>query len=182
MILEEDAMERMEKSLEAAKRSFNTVRTGRANPAMLDRIDVEYYGTPTPLKQMAGISTPDASQIVIQPYDTSAIPDIERAIQKSDLGLTPGNDGKVIRLNIPQLTADRRKEMTKVVSKLGEEGKVAMRNVRRDAIKAVEKLEKDGLSEDGKKGLEAAIQKLTDEYVKKIDELVKYKTAELTKV
>lgn len=176
-------MERMEKSLEAAKRSFATVRTGRANPAMLDRIEVDYYGAQTPLKQIANVSTPEASLLVIQPYDSTAIPSIERAIQASDLGLTPNNDGKIIRLQIPQLTADRRKEMTKIVSKLGEEGKVAIRNVRRDAMKAIEKLEKDGnLGEDGRKDLETAVQELTDDYVKHIDALVKGKTEELTKV
>ena len=173
----------MEKSLESVQRNFATVRTGRANPSLLDRIEVDYWGTMTPLNQMSTISAPEASLLVIQPFDASSIPEIEKAIQLSDVGLTPNNDGKLIRLQIPQLTADRRKEMTKIVSKMGEEGKVAIRNVRRDAMKALEKLEKDGeMSEDEKKGLESSIQKLTDDCVKKIDAMVKSKTEELTKV
>lgn len=165
------------------QRNFATVRTGRANPSLLDRIEVDYWGTMTPLNQMSTISAPEASLLVIQPFDASSIPEIEKAIQLSDVGLTPNNDGKLIRLQIPQLTADRRKEMTKIVSKMGEEGKVAIRNVRRDAMKALEKLEKDGeMSEDEKKGLESSIQKLTDDCVKKIDAMVKSKTEELTKV
>lgn len=181
--VEEDTMEKMDKSLESVKRSFATVRTGRANPAMLDRIEFDYYGAPTPLRSVANVNTPEATLLVIQPYDNSAIPAIERAIMQSDLGLTPNNDGKVIRLQVPQLTADRRKEMVKTVSKLGEEGKVAIRNLRRDAMKTIEKLEKDGsVSEDGRKDLEAAVQKLTDEYVKQIEGLIKSKGDELTKV
>jgi len=149
---------------------------------MLDRIIVDYYGAPTPLRQIAGVATPEAALVVVQPYDTAAIPAIERAIQQSDVGLTPNNDGKVIRLQVPQLTAERRKEMAKTVSKLGEEGKVAVRNVRRDAMKAVEKLGKGALGEDGAKGLEDKVQKLTDEYVKKVEALIKAKSDELAKV
>lgn len=176
-------MEKMEKSLDSVKRNFGTVRTGRASPSMLDRIVVEYYGAPTPLQQIANVTTPEASLLVIQPYDISAIPDIERAIQGSDLDLTPNNDGKVIRLQVPPLTAERRKEMTKVTSKMGEDGKVAVRNIRRDAMKTIEKLEKDGdIGEDGRKDLEDAVQKLTDDYVKQIDALMKAKSDELTKV
>lgn len=176
-------MEKMEKSVESVKRSFGTVRTGRANAAMLDRIEFDYYGAMTPLRTVASVSTPESTLLVIQPYDTSAIPAIERAIMQSDLGLTPNNDGRVIRLQVPQLTAERRKEMVKIVSKLGEEGKVAVRNVRRDAMKAIEKLEKDGgISEDQRKDLENAVQKLTDEYVKEIEGLAKSKSDELTKV
>lgn len=176
-------MEKMEKSLDSVKRNFGTVRTGRASPSMLDRIVVEYYGAPTPLQQIANVTTPEASLLVIQPYDISAIPDIERAIQGSDLDLTPNNDGKVIRLQVPPLTAERRKEMTKVTSKMGEEGKVAVRNIRRDAMKSIEKLEKDGdIGEDGRKNLEDVVQKLTDDYVKQIDALMKAKSDELTKV
>ncbi|PSC74980.1 ribosome-recycling chloroplastic [Micractinium conductrix] len=176
-------MEKMDKSVEAVKRSFNSVRTGRANPSMLDRIEFDYYGVMTPLRTVAGISTPESTLLVVQPYDTSAIPAIERAIMQSDIGLTPNNDGRVIRLQVPQLTADRRKEMVKTVSKLGEEGKVALRNVRRDAMKAIEKLEKDGaIGEDQRKDLEAAVQKLTDEYVKQVEVLIKGKSDELTKV
>lgn len=181
--VEEDTMERMDKSLDSVQRNFSTVRTGRANPSMLDRIEVDYYGAMTPLKQIATVSTPESTLLVIQPYDQTAIPAIERAIQQSDIGLTPNNDGKLIRLQVPQLTADRRKEMTKIVNKLGEEGKVAIRNVRRDSMKAIEKLEKDGaLGEDGRKDLEAAVQRLTDDYVKQVDGLIKGKTEELTKV
>ncbi|KAL4856849.1 Ribosome-recycling factor [Chlorella vulgaris] len=168
--VEEDTMEKMDKSLESVKRSFATF---------------DYYGAPTPLRSVANVNTPEATLLVIQarPYDNSAIPAIERAIMQSDLGLTPNNDGKVIRLQVPQLTADRRKEMVKTVSKLGEEGKVAIRNLRRDAMKTIEKLEKDGsVSEDGRKDLEAAVQKLTDEYVKQIEGLIKSKGDELTKV
>lgn len=181
--VEEDTMDKMEKSLESVKRSFASVRTGRANPSMLDRIEFDYYGALTPLRTVAGISTPESTLLVIQPYDISAIPAIERAIMASDLGLTPNNDGRIIRLQVPQLTADRRKELVKVVNKLGEEGKVAIRNVRREAIKVVEKLEKDGaVSEDAQKGLEDSIQKLTDDYVKQIEALIKTKSDELTKV
>eukprot|EP00889_Picochlorum_renovo_P006186 jgi/Picre1/33216/NNA_008541.t1 len=181
--VEEETMEKMEKSLDSVKRNFGTVRTGRASPSMLDRIVVEYYGAPTPLQQIANVTTPEASLLVIQPYDISAIPDIERAIQGSDLDLTPNNDGKVIRLQVPPLTAERRKEMTKVTSKMGEEGKVAVRNIRRDAMKSIEKLEKDGdIGEDGRKNLEDVVQKLTDDYVKQIDALMKAKSDELTKV
>lgn len=181
--VEADTRDKMEKSLDSVKRNFSTVRTGRASPSMVDRINVDYYGTPTPLPQMANVTTPEASLLVIQPYDISVIPDIERAIIASDVDITPNNDGKVIRLQVPPLTAERRKEMTKVTSKMGEEGKVAVRNVRRDALKRVEKLEKDGaIGEDGKKDLESAVQKLTDDYVKQIDDLIKAKSEELTKV
>lgn len=150
---------------------------------MLDRIEVDYYGSMTPLKQIAGVSTPEASLLVIQPYDAGAIPAIERAIQQSDIGLTPNNDGKLIRLQIPQLTAERRKEMTKVASKLGEEGKVAIRNVRRDAMKSIEKLEKDGvIGKDERSSLENSIQKLTDEYIKQVESIIKAKSEELAKI
>lgn len=176
-------MEKMESTLEVVRRNFSTVRTGRANPSMLDRIEVDYYGAMSPLKTIAGVSAPDAQSLVIQPYDISAMPNIEKAIQKSDLGITPSNDGKVIRLNIPSLTAERRKDMAKTISKLGEDGKVAVRNVRRDAIKQVGKLEKDGeLSEDGKANLEKSIQELTDDYVKQVEKLAKDKSEELTNI
>ena len=178
--IELDAMERMEKSIEAIRSNFNTVRTGRANTAILDRIEVEYYGAMTSLKTIANATTPDAQTIMIQPFDKSAIDDIEKAIMMSDLGLTPGNDGNVIRLNIPSLTAERRKELAKLVSKLGEDGKVALRNVRRDAMKSIGKLE--GISEDEIKSLEEGIDKLTSEQVKQVDKLVKEKEEELSKV
>ncbi|CAL5229509.1 g12847 [Coccomyxa viridis] len=178
--IEEDAMTRMEKSMESTTGAFSTVRTGRANAAMLDRIVVDYYGAPTPLKQIANLSAPESSLLVIQPYDKSSIQSIEKAIMSSDINLTPNNDGNLIRINVPQLTAERRKDMAKMVSKLGEEGKIAIRNIRRDCMKAVDKL-KDA-SEDEQKALEDAIQELTDDYVKQVDKLVKTKQDELTTV
>lgn len=178
--IEMDAMERMDKSIAAIESNFNTVRTGRANASILDRIDVEYYGAMTPLKTIANATTPDAQTIVIQPFDKGAINDIERAIMTSDLGLTPGNDGNVIRLVIPPLTAERRKELAKLVSKLGEDGKVALRNVRRDALKSIGKLE--GISEDEIKSLEDGIEKLTADYVKQVDKLVKDKEEDIATV
>nr|CAD1840495.1 unnamed protein product [Ananas comosus var. bracteatus] len=173
-LIERDVKERMEKTIETVRGSFNAVRTGRANPAMLDRIEVEYYGSPVSLKSIAQISTPDGSSLLVQPYDN--LKAIEKAIVNSDIGLTPNNDGEVIRLSIPQLTSERRKELSKVVAKLAEEGKVAIRNIRRDAIKAYEKLEKEKkLSEDNVKDLSSDLQKVTDEYMKKIDSMQKQK-------
>jgi len=176
-------MEKMESSLEAVKRSFATVRTGRATPAMLDRVEVDYYGAMTPLKTIAGVSAPDARTVVVQPYDQGALQAIEKAIMSSDLGLTPSNDGKLIRINVPALTQERRKDLTKTVAKLSEEGKVAIRNVRRDAIKQADKLGKDKvLSEDAAKDLEVTIQELTDDYVKQVEKLAKGKSDELTQL
>ncbi|TXG63656.1 hypothetical protein EZV62_010650 [Acer yangbiense] len=181
--IEEDVKARMEKTIENVRNNFNSVRTGRANPAMLDKIQIEYYGTPVGLKSIAQISTPDASSLLVQPYDKSSLKAIEKAIVSSDLGLTPNNDGEVIRLSVPQLTSDRRKEMSKVVAKQAEEGKVALRNIRRDALKAYEKLEKEKkLSEDNVKDLSSDLQKLTDEYMKKMDNIYKQKEKELLKV
>ncbi|KAK4482271.1 hypothetical protein RD792_009423 [Penstemon davidsonii] len=140
--IEKDVKERMEKTIENVRTSFNSIRTGRASPAMLDKIEVEYYGTPVSLKSIAQISTPESSSLLVQPYDKSSLKAIEKAIVNSDLGMTPNNDGDVIRLTLPQLTSDRRKELSKVVAKQAEEGKVAIRNIRRDAIKSYEKLEK----------------------------------------
>eukprot|EP00891_Asterochloris_glomerata_P007489 jgi/Astpho2/7489/Aster-02061 len=181
--VEEEAMEKFEKSLESVQRSFSTIRTGRASPTMLDRVQVDYYGASTPLKQLAGISVPEATMLVVQPYDKTALPEIERAIVASDLGITPSNDGNLIRLKVPALTADRRKEMGKLASKYGEDGKVALRNVRRDAMKLIDKLEKDKkISEDEQKALEEAVQELTDDYVKQVDKLIKNKQEELMKV
>jgi ribosome recycling factor len=171
----------MNKAVQATQRSFNTVRTGRANSSLLDRIQVEYYGVPTPLKALASLTTPDSSTLLIQPFDPSTLAAIERAIVASDLGLTPSNDGKVVRLNIPPLTEERRKELSKQVAKLAEEGRVSIRNIRRDGIDSVRKREKNGeLSEDESKSLQDAIQKLTDRYIKKIDELLAEKEKELT--
>jgi ribosome recycling factor len=173
--------ELMNKAVQATQRSFNTVRTGRANSSLLDRIQVEYYGVPTPLKALASLTTPDSSTLLIQPFDPSTSAAIERAIVASDLGLTPSNDGKVVRLTIPPLTEERRKELSKQVAKLAEEGRVSIRNIRRDGIDSVRKREKNGeLSEDESKSLQDDIQKLTDRYIKKIDELLAEKEKELT--
>ncbi|OMO77687.1 Ribosome recycling factor [Corchorus capsularis] len=181
--IEKDARARMEKTIETVRSNFNSIRTGRANPAILDKVEVEYYGTPVSLKSIAQISTPDASSLLIQPFDKSSLKVIEKALVTSDLGMTPNNDGEVIRMSLPQLTTERRKELSKVVAKQAEEGKVAVRNIRRDALKAYEKLEKEKkLSEDNVKDLSSDLQKLTDEYMKKIDTLFKQKEKELLKV
>jgi ribosome recycling factor len=173
----------MQKAVEATVRSFNTIRTGRANASLLDKIMVEYYGTPTPVKQMANISTPDASTLQIQPYDRSTLTQIEKAISLSDIGLTPNNDGVSIRLNIPPLTAERRKEFVKQASKYTEDGKVALRNIRRDGIDTVKKQEKDKeISEDESRDLQDKIQKLTDKYVARMDEVFAQKEKDITTV
>jgi ribosome recycling factor len=176
-----DIESHMQKTIEATQRSFNTIRTGRANASLLDRVTVEYYGTPTPLKSLAGISTPDATTIAIQPYDRNTLNLIEKAISMSDIGLTPNNDGSVIRLNIPPLTSDRRKELVKMAAKLAEEGKVAIRNIRRDAIESVRKQEKGGeISEDEARDLQDNIQKLTDKYINKVEQLLHEKETDIT--
>lgn len=181
--IEKDVKSRMEKTLDNVRSNFSSIRTGRATPAMLDKIEVEYYGSPVSLKSIAQISTPDASSLLVQPYDKSSLKSIEKAIVNSDVGMTPNNDGDVIRLSIPQLTSDRRKELTKIVSKQLEEGKVALRNIRRDALKAYEKLEKEKkLSEDNVKDLSSDLQKLTDDYIKKVDVIYKQKEKELLTV
>ncbi|GFE71970.1 ribosome recycling factor [Chroococcus sp. FPU101] len=175
--------ENMQKTIESTQRSFNTIRTGRASTALLDRITVEYYGTETPLKSLATISTPDATTITIQPYDKSSMGLIEKAISMSDIGLTPNNDGQIIRLNIPPLTSDRRKELVKLASKLAEEGKVALRNIRREGVDAVRKQEKSHeISEDEARSLLDDIQKVTDQYISKIDELLAAKEKDITTV
>ena len=176
-----DAESHMQKAVEATKRAFNTIRTGRANATLLDRVMVEYYGSPTPLKSLANINTPDASTITIQPYDKTSLNVIEKAIQLSDIGLTPNNDGQVIRLNVPPLTSERRKEFVKMASKFAEEGKVAIRNIRRDAVDSVRKQEKGSeISEDESKDLQDKIQKLTDKYITKIDESLAEKEKDIT--
>lgn len=173
----------MQKAVEATQRSFNTIRTGRANASLLDRVTVEYYGAPTPLKSLATISTPDASTLLIQPFDKGSLNDIERAISMSDVGLTPNNDGSIIRLNIPPLTEERRKEFVKTASKLAEEGKVSVRNIRRDAIDDVRKEEKNNdISEDESRDLQEQIQGLTDKYTARIEELFKAKEKDITTV
>jgi ribosome recycling factor len=178
-----DAKNRMEHAVEATQRDFASYRTGRANPQVLHRVHVEYYGVETPLNQIADISVPEPRQLLIKPYDKTAFAAIEKAIMKSDLGINPVNDGTGIRLNFPQMTEDRRKEMVKQVHARAEEGCVAIRNVRRDVLHHVEKALKDKeLSEDEKKRLENEIQKLTDKYVAEIHELQKKKDAELMEV
>jgi ribosome recycling factor len=178
-----DARSRMDKSVEATRHEFNTVRTGRASAALLDRIQVSYYGTKTPLNQLASVSVPEPRLLSITPYDKGAMRDIERAIQESDLGLTPSNDGKLIRLPIPQLTEERRKELVRVVRHLAEEGRVAVRNIRRDAIAHMKDEEKNGeVSWDDLHRAEEQVQKLTDDHVHQIDELLKHKEAEILEV
>ncbi len=179
----EEAEDKMQKAVEATKNSFNTVRTGRANTSVLDRVMVEYYGTPTPLKSMANIGVPDASTITIQPFDKSSLSLIEKAINMSDVGLTPNNDGSIVRLNIPQLTTERRQEMVKLAAKLAEEGKVSVRNIRRDAVDSVRKQEKKSdISKDESRDLQDKIQKKTDKYITKIDELLAAKEKDITTV
>ncbi|HEY9891280.1 MAG TPA: ribosome recycling factor [Candidatus Sericytochromatia bacterium] len=173
----------MQKAIEATQRSFNTIRTGRANTSLLDRVMVEYYGTPTSLKTLASINTPDASTITIQPFDKTSLNSIEKAISLSDLGLTPSNDGQIIRLNIPQLTSDRRKEFVKLAAKFAEEGKVSIRNIRRDAVDSVRKQEKNSeIPEDEARDLQDKIQKLTDKYAAKVDEVLAEKEKDITTV
>ena len=178
-----EADRRMKKSVETAAHEFNTVRTGRASAALLDRIEIDYYGTRTPLKQLATINVPEPRMLTVQPYDPSSIKAIERAIQESDLGLTPSNDGKMIRLPIPQLTEERRKDLVKVVRHLAEDGRVAVRNVRRDVMHHLKELVRDGeVGDDEERRAEDRVQKLTDEHVKSIDELLKHKEAEILEV
>ncbi|MBA3071316.1 MAG: ribosome recycling factor [Nitrospirae bacterium] len=181
--LKRKAVEKMDHSIEALKKEFSSVRTGRASLALLDGIKVDYYGTPTPLQQLASLSVPESRQIAIQPWDQKIISDIEKAIMKSDLGLTPTNDGKVIRINIPSLTEERRKQLVKVVRKNSEDAKVAVRNIRRDVNDEIKKLEKEKhLSEDDTKKSLDEIQKFTDSYVKKIDEILMHKEKEIMEV
>ncbi len=178
-----DATGRMDKSVETTHEHFNSVRTGRASGALLDRIQIDYYGTATPLKSLASISVPEPRLLTIQPFDPSSIKQIERAIMESDLGLTPSNDGKVIRLPIPQLTEERRKEYVKIVRNVAEEGRVAVRNVRRDVMRHLEELVKNGdVGDDDERAAEVRVQKLTDDHVHKIDDLLKHKEAEIMEV
>ncbi len=173
----------MRKSLEATQRTFNTIRTGRANPSLLDKITIEYYGSETPLRSVASLSTPDSQTIQIQPFDTAAMAAIEKAISMSDLGLTPNNDGRLIRINIPPLTAERRKEFCKLAARYAEDGKVALRNIRRDAIDKVKKQEKDGdLSEDQSRDEQEKVQKLTDRYIFELEKSLAEKEADILKV
>jgi ribosome recycling factor len=178
-----DASERMQKALEALKREFASVRSGKASTALLDGIKVDYYGTLTPLPQVANISAPDARLLVIHPWEKKLIPEIVKAIQKSDLGLNPQSDPNVIRLPIPPLTEERRKDLVKLVKKVAEEGKVAIRNIRRDANDALKKSEKDKtISEDESRKAQDKVQEITDEHIEKIEEILKKKEQEVMEV
>jgi ribosome recycling factor len=178
-----DAKRRMDKSIEATHHEFNSIRTGRASPALLDRITIDYYGTQTPLKSLASISAPEPRLLVVQPFDPGAIKGIERAVQESDLGLTPSNDGKVVRLPIPALTEERRKDLVKVVRRVAEDGKVAIRNVRRDVMQHLKELVVNGdVGDDEERRAEQQVQKITDDHTKSIDELLKVKEAEIMEV
>jgi ribosome recycling factor len=178
-----DAKRRMDKSIETTHQEFNSIRTGRASPALLDRIVIDYYGTPTPLKSLASISAPEPRLLTIQPFDPGAMKGIERAIQESDLGLTPSNDGKIIRLPIPTLTEERRKELVKVVRRVAEDGKIAIRNVRRDVMQHLKDLVVNGdVGDDEERRAEQQVQKITDDHTKSIDDLLKTKEAEIMEV
>jgi ribosome recycling factor len=178
-----DARERMAKSVESTRHEFGSVRTGRATPALLDRIAVEYYGTSTPLKQLATISAPEPRLLTIQPYDKTSIKSIERAILESDIGLTPSNDGNLVRLAVPELTEERRKQLVKVVRQIAEEGRVAIRNVRRDVMHDLRELKEAGeAGSDDEHRAEQELQKVTDVRVKELDELLKHKEEEILEV
>lgn len=175
--------EKMQKTMNVLKNELNAVRAGRANPALLDKVIVEYYGTPTPLKNLSNISVPEPRTLMVAPFDSAAIGDIEKAINASELGINPSNDGKVIRLTIPMLTEERRKELSKTVKKIGEDAKIAIRNERRDANDKIKKEEKSGeLTEDDLKRALDEVQKLTDKYTKEIEKFVSEKEAEIMEV
>src|SRR5947207_9087708 len=178
-----DARDRMDKSVESIRGEMGSVRTGRASPALLDRVNVDYYGTPTPLKQLATISAPEPRLLSVQPYDKGSIKNIEKALMESDLGLTPNNDGNVIRLAIPELTEERRKQMVKVVHGIAEEGRVAIRNIRRDCMHDLRELKSEGeVGSDDEHRAEQELQKLTDEKVAELDALMTNKEAEILEV
>ena len=181
--IKKTSQEKMKKTINVLKKDLAGLRAGRANPQILDRIMVDYYGVPTPLNQLGSISAPEPRLLVISPWDTNVLKDIEKAILKSDLGINPNNDGKVIRLVMPELTEERRKELTKVVRKKGEEAKVAIRSIRRDANDQYRKLKKDSkITEDELRIAEEEIQQLTDDHVKEIDKIVEAKEAEIMEV
>lgn len=178
-----DSKERMDKTVQALKKELATLRAGRATPALLDKINVLYYGTPTPVNQLANISAPEPRLLVVQPWDKSALQEIEKAIQKSELGLTPNNDGSVIRINIPTLTEERRAELVKIVKKTGEEAKVSVRNIRRDANDTLKKMEKSGdLSTDESRRHQDEIQKMTDQAVNEVETTMASKEQEIMTV
>ncbi|MDE5973837.1 MAG: ribosome recycling factor [Eubacterium sp.] len=175
--------EKMEKCLTALERDYAAVRAGRANPAVLDKVMVDYYGVPTPINQMAAVSVPEARLLVIQPWDASTLREIEKAINTADIGINPQNDGKVIRLTFPQLTEEHRKTLQKDISKRGEEAKVAIRNVRRDAMDDIKKLKKDNeITEDEQKDAEKKLQDITDDYVKQVESITKKKEEEVLSI
>ena len=179
----DSAEDKFKKTLDALKKEYGTLRAGRAAPSLLDKVMVDYYGTPTPVNQVANVTVPEPRIILIKPYDKGSLKDIERAIQKSDLGLTPNSDGTAIRLAIPQPTQERRKEIVKVVNKKAEEAKVAMRNIRRDANDAIKKLEKGKeITEDDRKDGETKVQKMLDKYIKQVDEVKSSKEKEVMEV
>jgi len=178
-----DAEEKMRKGVDALRKEFSTIRAGRANPSMLDKVSVDYYGSAMPINQLANISVPESRQLVIQPWDKSTLPVIEKAILKSDLGITPSSDGTVIRIVIPQLTSERRTELVKVVRKKAEEARVVIRNVRRDTNEHLKKMEKDHTaSEDEIKRAQEDVQKLTDKFIKDVDHVLAVKEQEITEV
>ncbi len=178
-----EAKERMQKSVDSVRTEFSTLRTGRANPGILDRVSVDYYGASTPLKQLAQVGAPEARMLTVMPYDKGAIRDIERAIAESELGLNPSNDGQMIRLSIPELTEDRRKDLVKIAGKMAEEGRIAVRNIRRDILQQVKELQRSGdISEDDERRAEADMKKVIDEYVASIDSALKSKEAEIMEV
>lgn len=178
-----DMEERMTKAVGTLKKDLATLRAGRANPAMLDKVVVDYYGTPTPISQLANINAPEPRMLLIQPWDKTALKEIDRAIQQSDLGLTPTNDGNIIRIAVPPLTEERRKDLVKVAGKSGEEAKVAIRNIRRDANDEIKKLEKAAaISEDESRRHQETIQKVTDKYIAEVDKIVKEKEKDILEV
>jgi ribosome recycling factor len=181
--LRKKTSDRMQGAVDALKKEFTGIRTGRASMGLLDGIIIDYYGTPTPVQQLASLSIPESRQIAIQPWEHKLIPEIEKAIMKSDLGLTPMNDGKTIRINIPILTEERRKQLVKIVKKRAEESKIAVRNIRRDSNEELKKLEKDEhISEDDVKKEHDEIQRITDSFIKKIDESLEHKEKEIMEV
>lgn len=181
--LKKNTESRMSKTIDSLTESLQSIRAGRANTSLLDRIYVDYYGQQSPLNQVASLSAPEARLLAIQPWDATLIPEIEKAIQKSDLGITPSNDGKIIRLVIPQLTEERRKDLTKLVGKYAEEAKVSIRNIRRDAMEDIKKAEKaKEISEDDRKTYKEDIQKLTDKYIKDVDSVAADKEKELMEI
>lgn len=175
--------EKMQKAISVLQENLGAIRAGRANPAILNKISVEYYGTPTPLTQVASISIPEARTLVIQPWDANLLKEIEKEISKSDIGITPNNDGKVIRLTFPELTEERRKEIAKNIKKMGEDSKVSIRSIRRDAIDFAKNLKKNNeISEDELKGEEDNVQKITDKFVEEIDKIIAAKEKEIMQV